>query len=408
MENFAIRTCSEYFSKALSNKSASLNSPELRILIESFSKLISHFNLTLKVQVKPFGLHCLCCGTYAPKSQLSAGIILNCSPQHFFCSPECLQRHSLVSTNGTLLDLQYVCCPRCLSQIDQKTISEAFQGKLESIQSDACDKALKALLDPASLAQLSAKFTCEICLMDYKVEEGITLNCDHRFCLECIRQHISLLIDSAQVSDDDLKCPKCVEPITSYEVEDIAGPDLYSKYEKFKLRSLKLTELEENEALFHCPGMDCEYFCIVDKGNEEFECPKCSFKCCPHCKEKTHEGFTCEEFKTWKKENSEADKLFDQLLEEEGLLKCPECEAVVQRISGCQYMVCSSTACRGKTFFCYECGIKLAGDHAPHDCKPRWKNRNPPAQAPMFFNIGVPAPRRPRQPRRRRPRRTGN
>lgn len=404
MDNFHIRTCSEYFRKALNNKSVSLKSPEVLNLIQSFSKLLSHYNLTLKIQVKSLGLVCVHCGNYSPKSSLHLGKVLNCSPDHFFCSKECIKRHSLISTNGTLLDLHYVRCPRCFNSLDPNIITEAFEGKLENIQADACDRALKALLDPASLASMSAKFTCEICLIEYKVEDGITLNCDHRFCLECIRQHISLLIDSAQVSDDVLKCPKCIEPITAYEVEEVAGADLYAKYEKFKLRSLKLNELGEDEVLFHCPGTDCEYFCIVEKGNEEFVCPKCKHKCCPFCKENTHEGFSCEEYKAWKKENSEADKLFDQLLEDEGLLRCPECEAVVQRISGCQYMVCSSTECRGKTFFCYDCGIKLKGDHAPHDCKPRWRNRNPPAPGNPFGIMPFAPPPLRIPPRRRRPR----
>lgn len=59
------------------------------------------------------------------------------------------------------------------------------------------------------------------------------------------------------------------------------------------------------------------------------------------------------------------------MLKEEGLLKCPECGAAVQRISGCQYMICSSSQCQGRTYFCYECGIKLEEDHGAHICNPR-------------------------------------
>jgi hypothetical protein len=403
MENFALKSCTEYFGKALNSKAKSLQSSEINNFLQVYSKLLNHYDISLKLQVTALGLPCLYCGKYTPSSSLSSGNSLPCDKSHYFCSKDCIKRHSLISTNNTLLDLQFVCCPRCFSSIPVSLISDSFEGRLESIQSDACDRALKSLLDPSSLAELlSAKFDCEICLMSYKVEDGITLNCNHRYCLECLRQHISLLIDSAQVSDDQLKCPKCPEPITLYEVEEVASADLYKKYEKFKLRSLKLSELTEDEILFHCPGNDCEYFCIVEKGSEEFECPKCKHKCCPFCREPTHEGFSCEEFKEWKKENSEADKLFDQLLEEEGLLKCPECQAVVQRISGCQYMVCSSTECRGKTFFCYECGIKLKGDHAPHDCQPRWKNRKQQQVAGGIFNVPVVNRRAARTPARRR------
>ncbi len=34
-------------------------------------------------------------------------------------------------------------------------------------------------------------------------------------------------------------------------------------------------------------------------------------------------------------------------------------------------MVCSSSNCQGRTFFCYDCGIKLEQDHGEHACKPR-------------------------------------
>ena len=410
MENFALTSCSEYLSKALSSKAVSLQSENLEKLLALYSKLLMNFEEKLMVKVKPLGQVCLHCGKYIFSPDLKNSINLKCSNFHYFCSNECIKRHCLMATNGTLLDLKYVRCPSCFSTIDEKIIDKAFEGKLESMQRDACDRALKFLLDEESKAKLfQAKFTCQICLVEYHIEHGLTLNCDHRFCVECLKQHISLLIDSAQVSDEKLKCPNCTEPLSIYEIEDVAGPELYEKYEKFKLRGLKLTEIDEDDLLFHCPGIDCEYMCIVEKTSAEFECPKCKHKCCPLCKENSHKGFSCDDYKEWKKENSEADKLFDKLLEEEGLLKCPECGTAVQRISGCQYMVCGSSECQGKTFFCYECGIKLKGDHAPHECKPRWKNNNPPVinfglgQPNMLFNIPRPMPLQ-RNRNRRRPR----
>jgi IBR domain, a half RING-finger domain/Zinc finger, C3HC4 type (RING finger) len=405
MDNPALKACSEYLSKALSSNSLSLQSGDLYKLLELYSKLIKNFQQKLIISVKPLGHECLHCGKYIKSKDIKNAINLKCSENHFFCSKDCIKRHSLMATNGTLLDLQYVRCPGCFTSINIELINNAFDGKIESLQSDACDRALKSLLDNESRAALfQAKFTCEICCMEYKIEQGITLNCDHRFCEECIKQHVSLLIDSAQVSDEKLKCPSCTEPLTVYEIEDVVGPELYSKYDKFRLRALKLDEIDADEIVFHCPGTDCEYICTVEKNTAEFECPKCKHKCCPMCKEDTHKGSSCEEYQEWKKENSEADKLFNKLLEDEGLLRCPECGAAVQRISGCQYMVCSSNECQGKTFFCYDCGIKLQGDHAPHECKPRWKNNQAPG---LFQPFPMPQPmfgfpQIPRQRRRRR------
>lgn len=50
-------------------------------------------------------------------------------------------------------------------------------------------------------------FDCKICFLEVKVEEGITLDCDHRFCRVCIGAHIKTLIDSSLVSEEQLKCP---------------------------------------------------------------------------------------------------------------------------------------------------------------------------------------------------------
>lgn len=413
MDNIALRNCSDYLSKALTVKLVSLNAPEIQKLLILYSNLLDHHDFIARIKVKPLGCPCLHCGLYINSKDLHQSINLQCAEKHYFCGSECIKRHALMSTNGTLLDLHYVRCPGCFTPISLKIIDKAFEGRLESLQQDACDRALKSLLDEDSKAMMfTSKFSCEICFMEYNVEQGITLNCDHRFCEECLRQQISMLIDTAQVTDDVLKCPKCPEPITVYEIEDVAGPELFKKYEKFRLRSMKIEQLDDNEMLFHCPGNDCEYICIVEKGDTEFDCPKCKHKCCPLCKEDSHKGSSCDEYKQWKKENSEVDKLFDQLLEKEGLLRCPECEAVVQRISGCQYMVCSSSECRGKTFFCYECGIKLQGDHAPHDCKPRWKDQKQAQEGGGLFGVGIafggfnpimqPAPRRARRRARRR------
>ncbi|CAG9325501.1 unnamed protein product [Blepharisma stoltei] len=383
-ESKVLDTCADFLAEILNKKSASANSTYIPQFIEKFSQILNLTEMNLKVTVKPYGKNCLHCGKYIPSYHLSSAIGLWCKPNdHFFCSAHCLQRHSLISTNGTLLDLDYVRCPICRSSISPEQINEAFDGKLESYQRDACDRALLMLLDEEGKEKLKAKFTCLICYTEFKVDEGITLECDHRFCINCIKQQVEMLIESAQVSDEKLKCPMCPQALSVYEIEDIVGPELFAKYEKFRLRGIQLPPEDENSYIFHCRGADCEYICIIEKGVEEFNCPKCGFKCCPLCKDEIHKGSTCEEFAKLKKEKVIGDEEFEKLLRDEGLLKCPECGAAVQRISGCQYMVCSSSQCQGRTYFCYDCGIKLEQDHGAHDCKPREGPKNQPANVFM-------------------------
>ena len=53
----------------------------------------------------------------------------------------------------------------------------------------------------------------------------------------------------------------------------------------------------KNELIYHCSGPDCEYICILEKGANEFECPRCNTKACPECRGEVHKGISCEEFK---------------------------------------------------------------------------------------------------------------
>lgn len=378
-------TCTQFFSQALNNKSAALTGEMLPIFLQKFSELISMSESALIVKIKPFGKKCVHCGKYVAKEALSRSIGLWCNPsEHIMCSVACLQRHALICTNFSLLDLNYVTCPRCWTSIHQEQIIEAFGDKFEMIQSDACDKALRNLLNEEGKREMEAKFNCQICMMDHMVSDGITLECDHRFCLECMKAYTTNLVESAQVNEKNLKCPNCVQPLTLYEIEDIVGPELYEKYEKFLLRGFRLGE-DSKEFIFYCPKADCEFFCISDADLEEVECGKCFFVCCPKCCKGPHKGISCEEFKKQEADAGRVDHLFEEMLRKEGIINCPSCGAAVQRIDGCEFMVCTSSQCQGRTYFCYDCGVKLAADHAPHPCNKKLLRRpQVPPPRPAF------------------------
>lgn len=292
----ALNAALEYFSDSLNKNSIILQSQNLNQFLALFSQLIQVNDLGLKIHMKVLGKNCLHCGNYIKLVNIKSAIAMPCNPlEHFFCGNECLKRHAFMCTNNTLLDLEYVTCPGCRKAIPYEILDQAFLGRIRQLQNDACDRALGILLDDETKARLRPKFTCEICLGEYDIEEGLTLDCDHRFCVNCIKIQVEMLIDQAQVSEEKLHCPNCPQPISVYEIEEIVGPDLFLKYEKFRLRGLRVDD--PDAMIFHCLGADCEYICILEKGETEFECPQCKFKCCPSCKEDTHKGSTCEEYK---------------------------------------------------------------------------------------------------------------
>ena len=373
-------------------KSRVVLTDKMREFIEKFSKLVKISNCSLGIKVKPLGKKCLHCGKYIPQSDFPRSIGLWCNPiDHLMCSSQCLKRHALICTNFTLLDLNYVTCPKCWSSIHTEQINEAFNNKLEQFQSDACDRALLSLLNEEGKEQLESKFNCEICMSNFKVSDGITLDCDHRFCVECMKSYTMGQIESAQVSDKNLICPKCRHPMTLYEVEDIVGPEMFEKYQRFLLKGFRISDQEDpNSAIFNCPSPDCDFFCIFEKNLDNIECQKCFGQYCTKCSSPSHENMTCEEYKA-SNNDPEADKKFKQMLRAEGIINCPSCGAAVQRISGCEFMVCTSSACQGRTYFCYDCGIKLPQDHAPHDCDRKLLHGRPaPIPIPIPRNRAFP------------------
>lgn len=373
-----LNICTQFLAQTMNLHSRIVLTEEMKLFFDKFSKLVKVTGSTVKIRVKPLGKKCLHCGKYIPQNLMHKSIGLWCNPiEHLMCSSDCLKRHSLIYTNFTLLDLNYVTCPKCWSSIHVEQINEAFEYKIEQYQSDACDRALLSLLNEEGKMQLESKFDCDICMNTFRVSEGLTLECDHRFCGECMKAYTVGQIESAQVSDKNLICPKCKHPMTLYEIEDIVGPELFEKYQRFLLKGFRISDQEDpNSAIFNCPSPDCDFFCIYDKNLKSIECQKCFYQYCTSCGNPPHENMTCEEYKV-SINSGEADLKFKEMLRAEGIINCPSCGAAVQRISGCEFMVCTSSACQGRTYFCYDCGIKLLHDHEPHNCDRRLVNNRP-------------------------------
>lgn len=403
MDNQVLLACAQFLTDSINNNSPILKSSNLKQLLDNMYHLCEYYNVKLNIACRTRGKFCIGCNVLIHSSQLAGAVELYCDPgEHYFCNKECLKQYAMKATNYSLMDLEEVRCKLCDVAIPYERLNQVFNGRIADIQADAADRALRNLLNEDELQALAPKFQCQICFDTLKVEEGITLDCDHRFCMNCIKYYIEDLIENAQVSAEKLKCPACTQPITPYEIEEIVSPELYQKYEKFQLRGFVLPENEEQSIILHCPGADCEFFCIIDKDAEEFECPSCNSKCCPRCKEEIHKGFSCEQYQEWRKENSEADQKFEEMLHREGLMKCPGCGTVIEKMYGCQFMTCTSSKCQGRTYLCWECGQNIGGDHQAHQCESRFKDRTNMIPMPNFgFPVAAPRRRRGRGRRRR-------
>jgi ariadne-1 len=90
-----------------------------------------------------------------------------------------------------------------------------------------------------------ANFTCDICYDLYHVDEAITLDCDHRFCKNCLGEYLKEKITSAEVSSDKLICPSCPTPISIHTIQYCVDEDTFSKYNDFAIRQIDFAKTKE-------------------------------------------------------------------------------------------------------------------------------------------------------------------
>lgn len=341
-------------SNILSNPNHIIENKDLQEYINYLVFFLKLMNYEIDVEVSFSQEVCNQCFKVFKKRDIRNPIYLTCN-KHVLCSKDCAVEFVKACTENNILNWKYAQCFRCFTPLDRKFF--------ESIYGPAFAEMLKKAEEDKE-----PKFTCDICLTEWKIKECITLPCDHRFCKVCIKAHLETNINEAKVLDEDLTCPQGDKaPIDINIIKYTVEPEIFQKYERFAMERWT-PQLENGEIDFHCKGTDCNFRIILEDNLEEYECPKCKHKSCPKCNEETHKGSSCEAFKKWKEENEQADEKFDALVRDSQWVACPWCKQIIERTTGCQYMACTSIVCRGKKFFCFNCKQGLAFDHQAHQC----------------------------------------
>lgn len=318
--------------------------------IETLSFYLNKYKIDLNVNVKIKSAPCDQCGEHIKQINKDQSFKLNCG--HTCCKSSCLQTLVRLS-NKYFSDYEETKCKVCNLYIQESLIFDAFGG--EDIFRD--------LLNDYE-EKRAAKFICGFCYTEVRVDCGITLDCDHRYCRECMSNYLTLAIDEARVTENDIACPECMNPIETPIVLNLVDKKTYLKFEKFRLRGYTPVE-KENIVFYKCEGRDCEYFEILDEKVESFKCPLCGEIKCPKCRDEPHRGITCEANFQKKKEEQEklAKAAKDKQLDDEfmlaakamGFKTCPHCKSMCEKISGCKFMKCFSPLCKGKKNFCLLC-----------------------------------------------------
>lgn len=219
------------------------------------------------------------------KCKKNEGQSFNCP--HKFCL-DCLRIKAEESYKKGEIDL--IKCD-CGIEIPETAVAESFGSK--SIYLHTKEKYLLAIIEEAD----AIKFTCGICMGKYKIDIGITLDCDHRYCEECMKQYFTERISSSNVSEKEFVCPDCQNPVEHNIIRGVVGDTLYEKYLNFAFRNWRP---EEGNILKYCAF--CEGAAEIQAESKYFKCPKCKRAYCPQCNQEHDQKIDCDDYAQMKEE----------------------------------------------------------------------------------------------------------
>jgi hypothetical protein len=293
--------------------------------------------------------------------------------------PICIICESDQDNNFLILPCGHEIHKHCL-YLEMKSFSEeTFDKRIFKMKCKKCN--LKTQIGKEYILQVFGKktlqnwvkessspsmFTCGICLEPAKVDSSITLDCLHRYCMNCIKMFLHDKITDAVVSEEQLQCPtpKCKELINDHMIQYIVDKEYFDKFVKFRLKN-RMEEEKENKKikksdfiLRFCPL--CDTPAEVKMKKSTFKCSNktCRAKICTRCGV-VHGKISCKKYRK-KVESEKNDTEFKALNDKYKYTKCPKCGIVVEKNEGCNYMTCTSSKCKKKNIsFCYLCGKKI-------------------------------------------------
>ncbi|XP_030074440.1 E3 ubiquitin-protein ligase RNF19B [Microcaecilia unicolor] len=228
--------------------------------------------------------------------------------------------------------------------------------------------------EPASPTSSSSLLECPLCLVRLppdKVPE--ILSCQHRSCLDCLRQYLRIEITESRVN---ISCPECTERLSPQHIRLILqDPPLMLKYEEFMLRRC----LASDPDCRWCPAPDCGY-AVIAYGCAS--CPKltceregCQTEFCYHCKQLWHPNQTCDMARQQRAQTLQVRTKHTSGLSygqdsgsADDIKPCPRCSAYIIKMNdgSCNHMTCAVCGCE----FCWLCMKEISDLHylSPSGC----------------------------------------
>ena len=199
-------------------------------------------------------------------------------------------------------------------------------------------------------------YKCPVCFDDFLLSEMYTVPCnrEHRFCHDDIKRHISSELSRKSIPS----CPLCLNTHHTFSAADIrqlfgSGPEL----DRFS--SISASSFFANSPnFFPCPTPDCAQYIALPSRSHQciIRCPSCAVDFCSRCRERHHYGIRCElvpaataQWLYWttsgSRDTDAARRRREELRRDEEWKEahcrlCPHCLRAVERIDGCNAMMC--------------------------------------------------------------------
>lgn len=152
---------------------------------------------------------------------------------------------------------------------------------------------------------------CPICLRDFGNRKTITLECQHKYCLTCMKEYAKIQSKSfgGKFQCPDTNCNNIFSP------NGLIGKRLIKEYD----------ERNSRMSAYPCPWKKCKG--TLDK---TAQCNKCQKQACNICLEKPHFGIC----------NPEIVNSINSVYKNKKIKFCPNCNTAITKNGGCPSMVC--------------------------------------------------------------------
>ncbi|KAI1385689.1 uncharacterized protein F4822DRAFT_351369 [Hypoxylon trugodes] len=202
----------------------------------------------------------------------------------------------------------------------------------------------------------SEKQDCSFCYIE--AEDPIETHCSHVYCLDCFENYCVSAI--AQNETTRLECIGesgiCGEALRLSEIQEHLPS---AAFEELLEQSLASYIRTHPQSFKQCPSVDCGYIYRTGPTPRMHTCPNCLTPVCIACHAQ-HGEMTCAEYKDVSSGGYEA---LNRYKKEQNIKDCPKCSTPLDKIAGCNHMVCHCGA-----HICWACleTFKVSDDCYDH------------------------------------------